>query len=445
VAVNLDEMVIRVHPGDGLIARFPGVALVLFGDDPAQRPVADELLTMVEASGNASAAPGRRLARQVARLLGDADPDDVPSFGLLAQAEHGVVLILQGDADADVSGPNGDEHLSGRQVATWVDRILEPPIDRLVISPSGVALGEPDPRAWLGVGAVPGGGLSAVPAGASEAAVPAVAPPPAERAPRPAPVPPRIPPRVTPAPAPPRPRPTPPPPPAPPSVLIPAADAEADETAVDMEPAPPASLGIEADPGPVEPFVSVMFGDEEPEEVREPLPVASEAPSIHADHGPDHAVVQGVVCSRGHFNDPSAPFCSVCGISMVQKTLNLVNGPRPPLGVLVLDDGATFSVDIAYVLGREPEADPDVVAGKARALIITDPDRTVGRLHAALVLHNWDVQVVDRNSVNGTFIASPGQDDWARLTPNQPTTIKPGTRIRLGQRILLYDSHGGKR
>jgi hypothetical protein len=129
----------------------------------------------------------------------------------------------------------------------------------------------------------------------------------------------------------------------------------------------------------------------------------------------------------------------------VQKTLNLVDGPRPPLGVIVFDDGAIFSVDADYVLGREPDADPDVVAGKARPLAVTDPDRTVSRVHSALVLRDWNVRVVDRNSANGTYIAPPGQDDWSPVLPNQPTTITPGTRIRLGQRVLLYDSHGGKR
>jgi hypothetical protein len=31
------------------------------------------------------------------------------------------------------------------------------------------------------------------------------------------------------------------------------------------------------------------------------------------------------------------------------------------------------------------------------------------------------------------------------LIPNQAVSIKPGTRIRLGQRVFLYDSHQGTR
>jgi FHA domain len=196
---------------------------------------------------------------------------------------------------------------------------------------------------------------------------------------------------------------------------------------------------------PVEPvpFISVALAEPVPEEVRAPLPIAGQESHVHVEtSGPK---VRGVICSRGHFNDPAAPFCSVCGISMVQRTLNLVEGPRPPLGVIVLDDGTTFTLDSDYVLGREPENDPAVVSGQARPLAMTDPDRTVSRVHAGLVIDGWNVKAVDRGSANGTFIAAPGEDDWVPLIPNRPTAIKPGTRVRLGQRVLLFDSHQGMR
>lgn len=415
--MNLDDMQIRVHPGNGLIARFDGVALVLFGPSATEGRIADELVNLAESASNGSGPPGRRLARQVARLLGDAEPDEVPSFGLLAQAEHGVVLVLHGDADADVTTPRGSEHLSGREVATWVDRIIEPPIDGIVVGPSGQALQDPDPRFRLRGGVVPGGGLSVAPAGPP--AEPAAAPPPAGAAPEPAPVA-----------APPQP--------------APEAPAEvAEETKVDMEPAPPV---VEPEPQPVAPgrFISIDLSAIEHDEVREALPVAGQAPAGAVEVEPEGPLVKGVICSRGHFNDPAAPFCGICGISQVQKTLNLVDGPRPPLGVLLVD-GSTFSVDTDYVLGREPDADPEVVAGRARPLTVTDPERTVSRVHAALVLQDWNVRIVDRGSANGTYVAAPGRDDWSPVLPHQPTTIKPGTRLRLGQRVLLYDSHSGIR
>src|SRR5580698_8368444 len=111
--MNLDEMLLRSHPGDGVVARFPGVALVAAPSSPQQEAVTDQLLAIAEAGSATGPTPGRRLARQVVAVLASADPDDVPPLCLLAQADTGVVLILQGAMDAQVTGPQGAEHLSG--------------------------------------------------------------------------------------------------------------------------------------------------------------------------------------------------------------------------------------------------------------------------------------------------------------------------------------------
>src|ERR1700722_12587106 len=180
--MNIDEMLVRSHPGDGLVGRFAGVVIVAVPASPRQEAVADQLLSLAEAGAVTGPTPGRRLARQVAGLLGAADPDDVPAFCLLAQADSGVVLILQGSMDADVSGPQGKEHLSGSLVATWIDRILPPPLDSIVVSPTGGASAAPNPRSRLGAGVVSGAGVTVLAAGAS-----APAPAPAAASPAPAP------------------------------------------------------------------------------------------------------------------------------------------------------------------------------------------------------------------------------------------------------------------
>ncbi|HWH30753.1 MAG TPA: FHA domain-containing protein [Mycobacteriales bacterium] len=183
-------------------------------------------------------------------------------------------------------------------------------------------------------------------------------------------------------------------------------------------------------------FTAVSLLDVEPEPA-EPLPVVGEQPAA-----PEEGVlVDGIWCSRRHFNDPRAAYCSVCGISMVHQTHNLVKGPRPPLGVLVLDDGSTFGVDADYVLGREPIGDPAVASGAVLPLVVDDPGRSVSRVHARLSLHEWDVRIADAGSANGTYVARPGADQWDRLAPDEPRTLEPGSRIRLGQRELAFDSH----
>lgn len=187
-------------------------------------------------------------------------------------------------------------------------------------------------------------------------------------------------------------------------------------------------------------FESVSLADPLPGEKLEPLPVLGEA----AAAAPDLATqvqVQGIVCSRRHFNDPSSTYCATCGISMVHQTHNLVPGPRPPLGVVVLDDGATYTLNEDYVLGREPEGAEDVLSGKALPLPLEDPDRSLSRVHAVIQLRGWDVRIMDAHSANGTFVARPGEQEWTRLPPDEPTTIRPGTRVTVGSRSLVFDSH----
>jgi hypothetical protein len=152
-------------------------------------------------------------------------------------------------------------------------------------------------------------------------------------------------------------------------------------------------------------------------------------------------IVKGILCKRGHFNHPLSPFCSQCGIAMVHQTHVLVDGPRPSLGVLIVDDGTVISLDADYIIGREPERDQAVQDGRARALNLHDPEQALSRVHAAILIEDWDVKVEDRGSANGTFLAVPGQENWTRLVPHQLTTINAGTYVAVGQRTLVFDSH----
>jgi FHA domain len=56
---------------------------------------------------------------------------------------------------------------------------------------------------------------------------------------------------------------------------------------------------------------------------------------------------------------------------------------------------------------------------------------------------NWDVLLVDSGSRNGTLVAPPGQNQWARLAPRQSHRLVPGTRIRIGGRTLVFESPSG--
>lgn len=158
---------------------------------------------------------------------------------------------------------------------------------------------------------------------------------------------------------------------------------------------------------------------------------------------PTGVVVHGFKCARGHLNDPRVSFCVVCGIRMEQLTCVLTPGIRPPLGVLLLDDGTSYVLDSDLVIGREPARSRQVRRG-AQAIRIPDASGGMSRVHAEIRLMDWDVLVMDRGSANGTHIRPPGRPDWIRAAPGHPTVLAPGSQLLLGGRVFTFDSPHGR-
>jgi len=191
----------------------------------------------------------------------------------------------------------------------------------------------------------------------------------------------------------------------------------------------------------------VQFGQGQPGgEVpkRPPLPLGPEPP-LEQNLGVTEArapEVLGVYCKNGHFDDPEARYCAVCGISMAQLTKAPRKGKRPPLGVLVLDDGSVFQLDADYVIGREPSLDSSVADGSARPLRLTDSEGLVSRIHARVELDGWQVYISDLGSANGTYVQLPGETDGKLLAPRVRTPLVAGAHVRVGRdHGFRYDSH----
>ncbi|MEV0033747.1 FHA domain-containing protein [Nocardia sp. NPDC050793] len=147
--------------------------------------------------------------------------------------------------------------------------------------------------------------------------------------------------------------------------------------------------------------------------------------------------VMGFKCARAHPSDPRGAFCTVCGMP-VDQTQALIEVVRPPLGMLILDDGMTYMLAADAVLGRDPEHSEAAQRGLI-PLKVEDNSGGMSRAHAEIRLINWDVAVVDRGSTNGTRTRLPGYRDWIRLNPNQPMILVPGTEVMIGNRVLRFE------
>jgi hypothetical protein len=214
-------------------------------------------------------------------------------------------------------------------------------------------------------------------------------------------------------------------------------------------PPAPAESAQGFDPAHGEPFEAVLLldggaasGIDVP--VREPLAKVVDLPPGSSSYVSVGPIVQGVYCKNGHFDDPEALFCAICGISMNQQTLVPRPGERPPLGVLLLDDGSVFQLDTDYVIGREPSLDASVAEGRSRPLRISDETGIVSRVHVRVHLEGWRVLVTDLGSANGTRVLLPGQPADQMLVPQVPVVLATGSQVDLGGRGFRYESHRGR-
>ncbi len=187
------------------------------------------------------------------------------------------------------------------------------------------------------------------------------------------------------------------------------------------------------------PFRSVVLIGR-PQQATVPLPIASSPKTGELSRGELDAgrvEVDGILCSREHFNNPGAAYCMVCGISMLHLTHNLVRGPRPTLGFIVFDDGSTFGLDRSYVVGREPSPLAD---SPAERLVLHDNNETLSRTHAELRLADWNVQLVDMKSTNGTYVWDRAFERWNQLAAGQPIELASGETVALGRRTFVFES-----
>ena len=424
--------VVRPLPGPGLVARAGDLLLVCAEGTSATRAEVEQLLGLVSEVA-ATGGDGAVLVRRVAALLAADIDGNFPDCAACGPVGDGrMAVLVYGTATARVVGGDGTVTLSAADAVASVNRLVASPITSVRLELPGA--GPASQFARLDGGVVSAAGFVAgedAPGGA-----PSVMPiplQPAEPAPTwTVPSPPADPPSWS-APSPPLGMP---PAPAPVDAItefVPAGSAAAQALREEIVPswAGPSVVDGSAVPAPAE--IAPLSPTLPTLPTREPL-------ATEVLRGPDaRPTVLGLACPLGHLNDPSQNVCGTCGTPLGGHPPTLREGPRPPLGVITLDDGSGFLLDIGYVLGREPQHDPEVVAGGARPLKVTDPDGVVSRRHLRIALVGWDIQVIDLGSANGTFVQYPDDPQLHRLEAHHAVVVKPGTQVTMGRRWFRID------
>jgi hypothetical protein len=382
--------------GRGFVARL-GELLLVSGEG------GDEVDHLLGAIGEVAGAggDGAALVRRVSALLAADFNGTYPPCAAGGPTGDGrYAVLVYGSATADLVAAGSAVSLSGADAVTAVNRLVNGPVTTVRLQlPGAIAA---DPRSRLDGGVVSAAGVVHQLANGPAPVVAASAGPAAA-----------------------------------PVVPVPAAPVVPSQPAAPPQPVPVSRPPLRQ-PEPGTPFDAVLLmpdaGAPDATGVVDPMP----PPPAEADKRPR---VRGVLCKNEHFNDPNAIYCAVCGISMAQVTLVEHERVRPPLGLLLLDDGSTFRLDADYLIGREPEGDPDVAAGTLRPLRIPDGEGLISRKHLRVALVGWEVRVIDLGSANGTWVSMPSGAQRQPLAPHQPLVVRPGAQVGFGRRWFRYESN----
>lgn len=170
------------------------------------------------------------------------------------------------------------------------------------------------------------------------------------------------------------------------------------------------------------------------------IPAGARRLSVLGGRTSEAPTIEGIMCSRQHFNDPRARFCGSCGIAMHHASIVMVRRPRPTLGQLVFDTGETFQLADDVVVGRNAGDDSLVTGGDARSLVPSGDTSALSRTHAEIRVRGWDVVLTDRSSLNGTFVWERPAQRWRRLEPGSGETLRIGDVVAFGRRTATFES-----
>ena len=146
----------------------------------------------------------------------------------------------------------------------------------------------------------------------------------------------------------------------------------------------------------------------------------------------------GVRCELGHFNHPRALTCFRCGRPILPGSPQQ-NGHRPPVGVLLADDGTIWALSRGCLIGAEPSTAPEVQSGAAQGIALrAGPNHAMAPVHAEIQIRVWSTFLIDRAAEGGTWLQEPDAQGWAQLGRNEQRELANGSHVSCGGRVLTY-------
>lgn len=141
-------------------------------------------------------------------------------------------------------------------------------------------------------------------------------------------------------------------------------------------------------------------------------------------------LVQGITCGRGHFCHAGLRYCMVCGVSLQPLTGPAGLGWRPPLGVLILDDGTRYIIDCDLRLAQ--------AEGPERLTVGHHDEIPAAAALAEIRLAGW--QPVVSSELYGINVTLPGGGHLHVAPGAVLAALRPGTEFTIGDHRIRYES-----